>query len=169
MARKKRKINEPEVVLDIFGEDVVIEPPLDEADFKRPRVKLFDFMNDLQQNKHNILRQNPLSETDFAPFIINRAMSMGIDTVLYANEMNFHRCLDKQMLYDFYIFAIRPGFRRNPWAKEKSDEDLNMVREYYQLSLTKARSAMLILTEEEIADIKIKMNKGTVGKPKKVN
>jgi len=161
MAKKKKVSTEPTCV-DIYGEDIVPEEPVNESQFSRRKYRLFDFMGDLTLDKNNILRQDVEAEKDFHPFIINRGMSMGIDTVLYANEMNFHCGLSKQMVYDFYIHSLRPGKRYNKWAKNVDDKTINLIREYYQLSLTKAWEAMALLTDEDIEDIKIRMDKGGV-------
>ena len=59
----------------------------------------FDFINQINHGKTNLIDEKPELEKEYKPFIINRGLSFNHDTVLYANEMNFrnHQCL--RMLY----------------------------------------------------------------------
>jgi len=146
------------MTLTVFGtehvEEVVEEPA------KRKRVGLFDgFLQDITMRKDNILRQDEEAASDLSMFILNRALSMYVDTVLYANEMNRMSHLDKQMAYDFYVHAIRKG-KRYGWAKKESDQDLQLVMEYFKYSEQKALDVMRLLTPEDIAQIKKEMDKG---------
>ena len=59
--------------------------------------------------------------------------------------------------------SIRPmkrGFQ--PWQKSKQDENIECVKEYFGYSNAKAKEALRILTDEQIAEIKIKTDKGGV-------
>jgi len=144
--------------IDLFGNDIVEEQ--EEAPAKRKRRDLFkEFLPDLMMKKENILRQDPEAEKDFSTFIVNRAMSMHIDTVLYANEINKIPGLSKQMVYDFYIHAIRKG-KRYGWAKKTNEKDLDIVMKFYNYNEQKALDVLNILSEKDIEAIKHKMRKG---------
>ena len=56
-------------------------------------VKPFDYVNDINYGKKNIMVDD-IAEKNYNAFIVNRALSYFNDTVLYANEMNIHHSLD---------------------------------------------------------------------------
>jgi len=100
---------------------------------------------------------------DYAPFIVNRSLSYHLDCVLYANEMNLYPGVDKDMQYQYFLNSIRPmkrGFQ--PWQKSKTDENIECVKAYFGYSNAKAKEALRILTDEQIAVIKTKTDTGGV-------
>jgi len=100
---------------------------------------------------------------DYAPFIVNRSLSYHLDCVLYANDMNLHPSADKDMQYQYFLNSIRPmkrGFQ--PWQKSNTDENIECVKTYFGYSNAKAKEALRILTDEQIAVIKIKTDTGGV-------
>jgi hypothetical protein len=104
-----------------------------------------------------------LDFVDYAPFIVNRSLSYHMDCVLYANEMNLYPGTDKDIQYQYFLNSIRPmkrGFQ--PWQKSKTDENIECVKAYFGYSNAKAKEALRILTDEQIAVIKIKTDTGGV-------
>jgi len=100
---------------------------------------------------------------DYAPFIVNRSLSYHLDCILYANDMNLHPGLDKDMQYQYFLNSIRPmkrGFQ--PWQKSKTDENIECVKAYFGYSNAKAKEALRILSDEQIAVIKTKTDTGGV-------
>ena len=100
---------------------------------------------------------------EYAPFIVNRSLSYHLDCVLYANEMNLYPGIDKDMQYQYFLNSIRPmkrGFQ--PWQKSKTDENIECVKTYFGYSNAKAKEALRILTDEQIAVIKTKTDTGGV-------
>jgi len=53
-------------------------------------IELKDWLNSINLNKNNIIKEDPDSERKYAPFIINKCMSGHLDTILLANEMNMN-------------------------------------------------------------------------------
>jgi hypothetical protein len=51
-----------------------------------------------------------------------------------------------------------------PWQKSSVDKDLECVKIYFGYSNEKAKEALRILTEEQIAEIKAKTDKGGMTK-----
>jgi hypothetical protein len=51
-----------------------------------------------------------------------------------------------------------------PWQKSLVDKDIQCVKEFFGYSNQKAKDALSILTDEQIADIKIRIDKGGVKK-----
>jgi len=118
----------------------------------------FDFVNLVLHAKKP---DDELDFKDYAPFIVNRSLSYHIDCVLYANEMNLWTSTDKDMQYQYLLNSIRPMKRKfAPWHKSKNDENIDCVKTYFGYSNQKAKEALRILTDEQIAEIKRKTDKG---------
>ena len=116
------------------------------------------------QTKKNVF-QDEYDYKDYTPFVVNRALSYHMDCVLYANEMNLNPSLDKDLQYSYLLNTIRSMKRKfQPWQKASTDKDLECVKVYFGYSNEKAKEALRILTEEQIAEIKAKTNKGGVTK-----
>jgi hypothetical protein len=123
-----------------------------------------DIIPSILQTKKNPF-QDELEYKDYVPFVVNRALSFHLDCVLYANEINLHNQLDKDQQFLFFLNSIRPMKRKfQPWQKASSDKDLECVKEYFGYSNQKAKEALRILNDEQIAEIKAKTNKGGVNK-----
>lgn len=122
-------------------------------------VSLWDFVAAIKVNKKDLITDEE-SEKEYKPFMVNRAMSMDISTILYANEMNIHHVADNKLQFDFYKYSVRVDKRRPPWAKKSKDEDLDVVMEFYNYSRKKAESALRILTPEQLNEIKTRLEKG---------
>jgi hypothetical protein len=118
----------------------------------------FDFVNLVLHTKKP---EDELDFKDYAPFIVNRSLSYHIDCVLYANEMNLWPSTDKDMQYQYLLNSIRPMKRKfAPWQKSKNDENIDCIKTYFGYSNQKAKEALRILTDEQIAEIKRKTDKG---------
>jgi hypothetical protein len=102
---------------------------------------------------------------DYLPFIVNRGLSLHFDCVLYANQMNLYPFVDKDMQFSYLLNTIRPMKRKfQPWQKSEVDKDLECVKQYFGYSNEKAKEALRILNDEQIAEIKAKTTKGGVTK-----
>jgi hypothetical protein len=100
---------------------------------------------------------------DYKAFMVNRALSYHMDCVLYANEMNLRPGLDSDMQYRYLLNTIRSVKRKfQPWQKTEVLKDLECVKLYFGYSNEKAKDALRILTEDQIAEIRAKTNIGGV-------
>ena len=100
---------------------------------------------------------------DYKAFMVNRALSYHMDCVLYANEMNLRPGLDSDMQYQYLLNTIRSVKRKyQPWQKSEVLKDLECVKIYFGYSNEKAKDALRILTEDQIAEIRAKTNIGGV-------
>lgn len=112
------------------------------------------------QTKVSVINDE-LDQKDYVPFLINRALSYHMDCVLHANEMNLWPNIDKDMQYQYFLNNIRPMKRKfAAWQKSSKDENIDCVKTYFGYSNQKAKEALRILTDEQIAEIKIKTDKG---------
>lgn len=119
----------------------------------------FDFVDIILNKKKNV----ELEFKDYAPYLINRSLSYHLDCVGYVNMINMYPGIDKDMQYHYLLNSIRQMKRKfQPWQKSKKEENIECVKEYFGYSDNKAKEALRILTDEQIAEIKIKTDKGGV-------
>ena len=123
-------------------------------------IELKDWLNSINLNKNNIIKEDPDSERKYAPFIINKCMSGHLDTVLLANEMNMNHSLPKSLQYNFFLNSVRKKKRFSPWLRKDKVKDLDCVKRYYGYSNQKALQALRILSPEQIVLIKSKLQIG---------
>jgi len=79
---------------------------------------------------------------------------------MYANEMNQRSSLDKRLQYDYFLAALRPRNRFAKWLKPEVIENLELVKEYYCFSNSKAKEALKILSDQQLEVIKARLSKG---------
>ena len=123
------------------------------------KMSPFDFVKSINDTKENIITDE-WSEDQYAPFIVNKALSFTPDTVIYANEMNSRPHLAKSLQYNFLINIVRKKKRFSKWIKKEKIEAIEIVKEYYGYNTEKARKAVSILSEKQIENIKERMYKG---------
>ena len=123
-------------------------------------MELKDWLNSINQSKLNLIDDDYATEKEYPPFIINKCLSGFMDTVLIANEMNIHSDLPKKMQYDFFINIVRPKKRFSPWLRKEKIDSLELVKKYYHYNDEKARSALKLLSEEQLEFIKQRMKTG---------
>ncbi len=124
------------------------------------KYELKDYLNSINYSKENLMDTDEEAVKQYPPYIINRCFSGFMDTVLYANEMNIASHLDSKMQYDFYINSLRKRKRFSPWLKKDSLKDLELVKRYYGYSNEKAKTALGLLTKEQLNYIESKLNTG---------
>jgi hypothetical protein len=122
-------------------------------------MELKDWLNSINFSKENLM-EDPSSKKEYAPYIINRCLSGHIDCLMYANEMNLNHSLDKDMQYSFYLNSLRKKKRFSPWLRKDKVTDLECVKSYYGYSNEKASQALKILSKEQIAFIKQRLDIG---------
>ena len=127
--------------------------------YKKPTISPFDFANAINHSKENLIVDD-WSEKQYNAWIVNKSMSYGADTVIYANEMNARPHLEKRLQFDFLINTVRPRKRYNKWLKPETVEVLSTIQEYYGYSIDKARQVLPLLTAAQLDIIKKKMNRG---------
>jgi hypothetical protein len=140
--------------------DGIIEIPDEVKENKPSTINPFDYVKAINAN-HDIM-EDEVSEKQYNPYIVNKAMSFGMDTVIQANEMNSRPHLDKRLQFSFFINSIRPRKRFNPWLKAEKIQDLDAIKQYYQYSTDKALHVLNILTPRQIDVIKERLYTGGV-------
>ena len=124
------------------------------------KYELKHYLNSINYDKVNLMDLDEEAIKSYPPYIINRCLSGFMDVILYANEMNMASQLDNKMQYDFFINTIRKRKRFSPWLKKDYLKDLELVKQYYGYSNEKAKTALGLLTKEQIEFIRSKLNVG---------
>lgn len=140
---------------NIFGEQTK-KIDIQEIDTK---YTPFDFINAIHHSKENLIVDD-WTEKQYNPYIVNKGLSFGPDTVIPANEMNSRPHIEKKLQFSFLINIIRAKKRFNKWIKPEKIEVIEVVKEYYGYSTDKARQILPLLDNEKIEKIKTKLIKG---------
>ena len=122
-----------------------------------------EIIPDINYGHKNLIRTGDMEEAEFGgkSFIINRALSMNVDTILYVNEMNINWQLDPLLQYDYYINSLRKKKRWSKWTKATApSSDLELIKEYYNYNEQRAREVLDLLSESEIQKLRLKLYKG---------
>ena len=119
-------------------------------------MELKDWLNSINFTKEDLTEDIK----SYPPYIVNRCLSGHIDCLMYANEMNMHHQLDKDMQYSFYLNSLRKKKRFSPWLRKDKVTDLECIKSYYGYSNEKASQALKILTKEQLNFIKQRLDIG---------
>lgn len=119
----------------------------------------FDYVNSINSSKEDIM-VDETSEKGYSSYMVNKALSYFIDTVMYANDMNERYHLDNKMQYFYLINTIRSKKRFSKWIKNVENNDLTAVQDYYGYSIEKAKVALSLLSNEQLTIIKKTLETG---------
>ena len=123
--------------------------------------ELKDYLNSINYGKNNLMDSgDTMWEKKYPAFVVNKCLAPFGDTIMLVNEMNIHHHLDKKLQYEFLLNIVRPKRRFSPWLKKEKITDLEIVKTYYGYSNEKARSALSLLSDEQLNCIKLKLSKG---------
>lgn len=125
-------------------------------------MNAFDYVNAINQSKKDLMtgtENDELAEKGYVPFVTNRALSYFVDTVMYANYMNIHNILDNKLQFHYHLNSIRPGKRFSKWAKG-DDSELQLVMQYFNYGVDKAKQVLPILSNEQLSMIKTSLQSG---------
>ena len=123
--------------------------------------ELKEYLKSINLTKQNLMdSEDKVWERRYPSFIINKCLAPFNDTILLVNEMNHHNHLDNKMQYDFLLNSLRKQNRYASWMKASKSKNLEYVKEYFGYNNEKARSALNVLNDKQIAYIKSKLNKG---------
>ena len=122
-----------------------------------------DYLPAINHTKKNLMNSDdPMWEKKYPAFMVNKVLSgfYGQDTVMLSNEMNRNHFVDRDMQFQFLLNSIRSKKRFTPFLKASKIKDIECVKEYYGYSNDKAKSALDILTKEQLKLIKERLYKG---------
>ena len=119
----------------------------------------FDYVNAVNYTKQDIM-DDDLKEKAYNTFLTNRSLSYFPDSIAAANVMNQYHHLDKKLQFHFLLNTVRKRKRFSKWEKPQTFDDVEAVKEYYGYSNEKARSALSLLSPDQIEEIKRRIYKG---------
>lgn len=106
-----------------------------------------------------------ITEQGYKPFLINRSLSYHKDCIFYANEMNQYHHLDNKLQNDFLLNIVRKCKRPfAKWTKTEKSDNLECIKSVYNISNSKAREVLSVLTKDQLQEIKEAADIGGVGK-----
>lgn len=101
-----------------------------------------------------------LSENLYQPYIVNKALSYFPDTIFFANQMNQSHLVDSKLQYEYLLNSIVPKKRFSKWAKREDNDEIEMIKLYFNYSDTKAHQIYNILSSEQKEKIRIELSRG---------
>ena len=120
-----------------------------------------DYLPAINHTKKNLMDSDDVMwEKKYPAFMVNKVLSGFQDTVILCNEMNRNHFLDRDMQFQFLLNSIRSKKRFTPYVRRSKIKDIECVKEYYGYSNEKAKSALDILTNEQLKLIKARLYKG---------
>ena len=123
--------------------------------------ELKEYLNAINFTKKDLTKsEDELWKKKYPAFIVNKVLSAFSDTIMLVNEMNRNHFIDKDMQFQFLLNSIRQKKRFTPFLKASKIKDIECVKEYYGYSNDKAKSALDILTKDQLKLIKEKLYKG---------
>ena len=123
--------------------------------------ELKDYLNAINFTKKNLMdSEDKLWQKKYPSFIVNKILSGFQDTVMLVNEMNRNHFVDKDMQFHFLLNSIRSKKRYSPFLRASKLKDIEYVKEYYGYNNEKAKTALDILTKDQLRIIKEKLFKG---------
>ena len=123
--------------------------------------ELKEYLNSINYQKNNLMdTEDEAWEKKYPAYIVNKCLAPFGDTIMLVNEMNIRHHLNNKLQYNFLLNSLRTRKRFAPWMKSSKSKNLEYVKEYYGYSNEKAKSALDMLSNEQIDYIKQKLNRG---------
>ena len=123
--------------------------------------ELKDYLNAINFNKKNLMdSDDELWKKKYPAFIVNKILSGFRDCINLVSTVNYYHFLDKDIQFQFLLNSIRSKKRFSPFLRANKLKNIECVKEYYGYSNDKAKSALDILTKDQIKLIKEKLYKG---------
>ena len=136
-------------------------------------IKHSDWSNSINHTKEYLVETEQDLQS-YHPYLINKQMARKLENLFVVNQINQYPALDKKMQYDFFFHWIEkanPDAAKKHWTKSKSkmkdnftSSQFEAVKAYFKYSNGKAKSAMAVLTSNQIHQIVYFMNKSKGGK-----
>lgn len=123
--------------------------------------ELKEYINAVNYSKEKLMdTEDEMWEKKYPAYIVNKCIAPFQDTIFLVNEMNRNHHLDNKLQFDFLLNSLRKRKRYTPWLNAKKQKYIEYVKEYYDYSNEKAKSALSILNDEQIKTIMDSLNKG---------
>lgn len=123
----------------------------------------FKWVESISRTKVDMI-QSEEDAKGYNAYMVNRALSLHLDCVLYANQMNSQWELDSDMQYQFLRSAIRSKKRfSGKWPKRAEDACTRAVAVYYGVGAREAAEIVDVLSADQLDMIRseIESREGT--------
>jgi hypothetical protein len=117
-------------------------------------------INKTKTKMEDLDEDTELVKKKYSPFIVNRCLSFFPDVIIQVNNMNANAHLDKDMQFEYLRASTRPRSRFSTWQKKGGHANLDLIKEFYGYSNTKAYQILDILTEEDLNTMREQLNTG---------
>jgi len=121
-------------------------------DAKPTKVSSFDLLRNINYTKEWVNVED--KGIDYSQFLVNRTLSYGRDSIMYAQVMNEHPNVDDQMHFDYFINILRKSKRFNKGFDRSKDALIKVIMEYYSYTYQKAIEVLPLLKDDELEYIK---------------
>lgn len=114
--------------------------------------ELFDFLQDINIGKKNILEHNPQWERFYSPALINVILSGFMDTLPIVMELNkLPFALTKQQHYAYLINSVRRRRRFKKFVKAiYREDDISLLCKAFEISRDDAFSALDLISPDDM-------------------
>lgn len=119
-------------------------------------MELFDYLSALTEKKLPFDPKDDDMVKGYNPYIINRFVSMCEAFILLVNEINKYPELSKKTHYDFFLSALphrKQYFKYVKKEKDLTEEDIDYVANYFEVTPREAKEHIRVLDKETIATI----------------
>ena len=117
-------------------------------------MKLGEYLNAINYTKESLMdTEDETVEKEYSPFIINRCMSYFVDTILFSYLMNENSHISSKMQFDYLSNSVRKRKRFSKWLKKEMSDDIEIIKEKYNYSNTRAKEVADLFTPEQINEI----------------
>jgi hypothetical protein len=126
-------------------------------------MNTFDIVNDISYGKKDLMRNSDSPELalkTYSSFLTNRSLSYHYDSIAQANEMNMMHSMPVIMQHDYLLASVRPKRRFSKWVKPSTLDRYDVIQQYYQVSVTKAKDISKALSNEDIKELKSRLIEG---------
>jgi hypothetical protein len=119
----------------------------------------FDYVKAVSYSKKDIMVDD-IAEKAYTPYIVNRALSYHLDTILLSNEMNINHNIDNRLQFDFYINSIKKRNRFSKWHKVIDNTDIDIIMKSFDYNKKRAEEVLSLLDKSQIKALKDRMYTG---------
>lgn len=116
------------------------------------KLSPFAFVDAVSSTKRNLLEEGT-PESEYNPFMVNRALSYFPDTILIATCATRMAHMDKRVQFEFLLNVVRPRRRFSKWVKREAEPEIDAIMRFYMYNRRRAVEASRHLSAEQRAEI----------------
>lgn len=119
------------------------------------KIDLFTILKSITYTKEDI-SEHPLFQKVYDVFMVNRFLSMNIQTLAYANFLSQKTDISKLAHYKFLLYELEKKYVKFNYQKldKTGKEDIDLICKYYKISVEKTKELLDLLSEDQLNKIK---------------